>query len=102
MRKLLLAAVAALILTSGGAAFAQSQQGGYLGQNPGSHQTARLPAAPSADANEALMSSPTAWCKNSPEPSRCLSRSATEHQICLQNPDHYASCRFAMDQMYTH
>jgi hypothetical protein len=98
MRNLLLAAVAAVILSSG-TAFAQSQQGGYLGQNPGSHQTARLPA-PSANANEALMSSPTAWCKNSPEPSRCTARSAAEHQICLQNPDNYASCRFAMDQMH--
>lgn len=39
MRRSLIALSTTVLLASAGAAFAQSQQGGYLGVNPGSNQT---------------------------------------------------------------
>jgi hypothetical protein len=123
MRKLFLAALAAAALTTGGAAFAQSQQGGYLGQNPAGQQTASA-AAPARIggsgqggylgqnpggalkpagrvAETDMRGSPTAWCAVSPEPYRCRSRAAVEHEMCVtKDPQYYASCRFALDQMH--
>jgi hypothetical protein len=121
MRKLFLAALAAATLTFGGAAFAQSQQGGYLGQNPGGHQTASA-AAPThieshqggylgrnagADLKPAhvnddeMKTSPTAWCRAaSVEPGRCSGRAQADHDYCMsKGTDHegYKSCRRAMD-----
>jgi hypothetical protein len=123
MRKLILATLAAVALTYGGAAFAQSQQGGYLGQNPGGQQSASAaaparigasgqggylgqnpggglkPASRPAEAD--MRNSPTAWCTKSPEPYRCRSRAAVEHEMCVtKDPQYYASCRFALDQMH--
>jgi hypothetical protein len=46
MRKYLIALSSTLLLASAGAAFAQSQQGGYLGLNPGAHLTAAGPVVP--------------------------------------------------------
>lgn len=124
MRKLFLGVAMATVLAFGGSAFAQSQQGGYLGQNPSGHQTAtlaapthpgsgqggylgidpgaRLAPAPKPAGNMAgnMMSDPMAWCSSSPEPSRCRARAAIEHPMCLEHPEHYAACRFAMDQMH--
>jgi hypothetical protein len=124
MRMMFLAAIAAATLASAGGAFAQSQQGGYLGQNVGNHQIATtapsglpgsrqggylglnngaqlkpLPAA-EEEAAEARMS-PRAWCKSSTEPSRCWATAEREHASCMAtSPDHYAACRFALDKMH--
>jgi hypothetical protein len=84
-----------------------SGQGGYLGINPGaapppvSSQMGALQAPPvTATAND-WKSSPTAWCVNSPDPSRCRARSEIENQICASKQgDSYAHCRFAVDQMH--
>ena len=94
MRKILLTTAAVMLLASGGA-WAQSQQGGYLGLNPGKElQTAKIPA-------ETMTDSPAAWCRFSPEPSRCRARAAVEHEMCRgKEGASYASCRFAMDQMH--
>ena len=95
MRKFILVAAAAATLVCG-TAFAQSQQGGYLGQNAGANlQSARV-------VEEPMSSSPMAWCKFSPEPSRCRARSAAEHDMCQGKSSEasYAACRFAMDQMH--
>ena len=122
MRKMLLAATAALALGIGygGAALAQSHQGGYLGENPGTQLAAGIAAPtrgsgqggylgvnPGANLRPAtapagdMRSSPTAWCVSSPEPSRCRARAAAEFQICItKDPSVYASCRFALDQMH--
>jgi len=61
MYKLFLGVVTAVILAYGGNAFAQSGQGGYLGLNPGGHQTAATPEQTRA-AEDALKSSPDTWC----------------------------------------
>jgi len=94
MRKLFLTMAAVTILACGGAS-AQSQQGGYLGQGNGNTlQSARLP-------DEPMQTSPTAWCKHSPEPSRCRARAVVEHEICAGKEGRsYEACRFAMDQMH--
>ena len=94
MRKLILVAAAAATLACGGA-FAQSKQGGYLGQNPGSgQQSARV-------VEEPMTESPMSWCRFSPEPSRCRARSAIEHTMCQGKSEHdYTACRFALDQMH--
>jgi len=124
MRKMLLAATAALAIGLGcsAEALAQSHQGGYLGDNPGtSGQLAAGIAAPSRGSGQGgylginpganlkpatsaetdMRSSPEAWCRNSPEPSRCRARAAMEAQMCAgKAPSAYASCRFALDQMH--
>jgi hypothetical protein len=121
MRKTILAALAAAVLAYGGSAFAQSHQGGYLGQNPGAHQTASTAApappdvgshqggylglnhgaklAPAPTAADDMRSSPGAWCRvASVEPGRCAGRAQFDHAYCMQkDADHYASCRRAMD-----
>jgi hypothetical protein len=119
IRKILFALVAVAGLAVSGGAFAQSGQGGYLGANPGGHQTtsqapaqlgsmqggylgqnpgAGLAAPKAADAAE-MMASPTAWCRSaSIEPGRCSSRATPDHEYCMQQgADHYAACRRAMD-----
>ncbi len=117
MRKLFLGVATAY----GGNAFAQSQQGGDLGLNPGGHQTATAPApthpgsgqggylglhagahlAPAPAIDGDVKSAPTAWCRKSPEPSRCRGRAEMDHAQCMaENPDHYESCRFAFDRMW--
>jgi hypothetical protein len=45
-------------------------------------------------------SSATTWCMRAPERSRCMGRASVEHSICIENPETYDSCRFAMDQMH--
>jgi hypothetical protein len=121
MRKIFLAAVVAMTLAGGGTAFAQSQQGGYLGQNPGGQQIATttpsgVPGshqggylglnaggqqAPARTADADIRGTPENWCTSSPEPSRCRARAAAEHGLCMtKEPQHYASCRFALDQMH--
>ncbi len=126
MPKHLIALAGVVLLASASAALAQSHQGGYLGINPGSQQQAVAPSAPpapvvtshqggylginpgahltpAAPARGDMMASPTAWCdQGSPHPSYCYGRAANEHKICLDaGPEHYASCRFALDQMYS-
>jgi len=122
MRKILLALVAVTALGWAGGAFAQSNQGGYLGQNPtpqtataaprpadiGSRQGGYLGLNPGANLAPArapdgdMRASPAAWCVNSPEPSRCRARAAVEHEICAARTasDSYAHCRRAVDQMH--
>jgi len=97
MRKNLIALAGAVLLASASAALAQSHQGGYLGLDPGAHLT---PAAPP---HGDMMASPTAWCdQGSPHPSYCYGRAANEDKICrTAGREHYASCRFALDQMYS-
>jgi hypothetical protein len=126
MRKLILAAAAAATLMFAGGAFAQSQQGGYLGVNPGGHQTASTAApapadvgsgqggylgrnpgaklAPARTATDDMRSSPTAWCRAaSVEPGRCAGRAQADHTYCMQkDPEHYASCRRTLDYMGWH
>ena len=120
MRKLLLAATAALTIGLGctAEALAQSHQGGYLGEKPGTSQLAAGIAAPTGGsgqggylglnpganlkpASSAATNSSEAWCRYSPEPSRCRARAAMEHQMCVgKDASAYASCRFALDQMH--
>jgi hypothetical protein len=123
MRKILLAATAALTIGLGcsAEALAQSHQGGYLGESPGTSQLAAGIAAPTrgsgqggylglnpganlkpaSNAETDMRSSPEAWCRNSPEPSRCRARAAMEYQMCVGKAGSaYASCRFALDQMH--
>jgi hypothetical protein len=98
MRNLFLAALVAVTLMGAGGAFAQSQQGGYLGINNGA-QAKALPPAEEAAA-EAKME-PRAWCKSSTEPSRCWANAEREHASCMStSPDHYEACRFALDKMH--
>jgi hypothetical protein len=125
MRKTLIALTGAVLLASASAALAQSHQGGYLGLNPGSqqatapsvppppvvgsHQGGYLGINPGAHQEPAapphgdMMASPTAWCdQGSPHPSYCYGRAANEDKICQSaGREHYASCRFALDQMYS-
>ncbi|MBV8166995.1 MAG: hypothetical protein JO021_09400 [Alphaproteobacteria bacterium] len=117
MRKILLALVAVTALGWAGAAFAQSHQGGYLGQNPSPQTATAVPRPPDVGsrqggylglnpgANLAPARAPegsAAWCVNSPEPSRCRARAAVEHEICAARPssESYAHCRRAVDQMH--
>jgi len=119
MRTMILAAVAAATLALSGGAFAQSQQGGYLGLNPTGHQVASAPApadvgsrqggylgqnagsklAPARVSDGDMKTNPTAWCRSgSVEPGRCMGRAAADHQYCMEhNADNYAGCRRAMD-----
>jgi hypothetical protein len=116
---MILAAVAAATLAFSGGAFAQSQQGGYLGLNPAGHQVASTPApadvgsrqggylgqnagnklAPAGATGGDMRATPTAWCRAaSVEPGRCMGRAAADHDYCMQkDADHYAACRRAMD-----
>jgi hypothetical protein len=116
---MILAVVAAATLALGGTAFAQSQQGGYLGLNPAGHQVAGMPApadvgshqggylgqnaggnlAPGRAAGGDMTTTPAAWCHAaSIEPDRCASRATFDHGYCMQHdPDHYAACRRTMD-----
>jgi hypothetical protein len=127
---MVLAAVAATTLALGGGAVAQSQQGGYLGINPGGHQMssvapvekvgpsgipgsgqggylglnpgAHLKSLPPAEeaAAEARMA-PRAWCKSSIEASKCWANAQRDHDSCMaSSPDHYEACRFALDKMH--
>jgi len=98
---MLFAAIAAVSLASAGGAFAQSQQGGYLGENPGGHQIAAAPMH-SAD-DDFKTAAPDAWCRaNSFWQDRCASRAQGDHSYCLQHdPDHYANCRRMMDGLGT-
>lgn len=124
MRTLILAALAAAALAYGGTAFAQSHQGGPLGLNPGGNLAATsVPPPPDigsrqggalgrnvgADLKPArapegdMRESATAWCMSASEPYRCRSHDQAEHAYCVsKDPQHYASCRFALDQMWGH
>jgi len=121
MRNLLLVAVAAgtLILSTG--AHAQSGQGGYLGTSPGAHQlatTGTIPSlhgsgqggylgenpgaklAPAKIDDTDVSSSPVAWCRKAMDFDRCRATAASNHALCMAHPDHYQSCRAALDHMY--
>jgi len=102
MHKLFLGVATAAVLAYGASAFAQSGQGGYLGMNPGGHQTAATPEQTRA-AEDALKASPDAWCRtNSSVMDRCIGKAESEHTYCMQHdPDHYASCRNMMDSLGT-
>jgi len=121
MRKLFVTSLVLATLAFGGAAFAQSQQGGYLGENPGGHAATgsgippqvgsmqggylgKNPGATSqpqrpagtVDANSA----PTAFCDNgSIEPDRCRGRADVDHKMCADKGDQYAACRRTLDMM---
>jgi hypothetical protein len=102
MRNLFLGVATAAILVYGGSAFAQSGQGGYLGLNPGGHQTAATPTETHA-AEDATTPSPESWCQSgSAVYGRCAGKASAEHSYCMQHdPDHYASCRSIMDALGT-
>jgi hypothetical protein len=122
MRKLILAMAAVAALGWAGGAMAQSQQGGYLGQNPSGQQTATTSVARPADigsrqggylgqnpgANLApaklpagdMKSSAGAWCAKSTEPSRCRGSAEMNHKLCL-DASNYDACRTAYDRMYS-
>ncbi len=124
MRNMFLAAATVVALAASGSAFAQSQQGGYLGQNPGAHQTASAASAadlgsrqggylgknaggnlaPARAAEANMAGSPMAWCNAaSLEPGRCRSRAVYDHAYCMQqDASHYASCRQVMDYIGWH
>jgi hypothetical protein len=124
LRTALLAALGAATLAGSGSAFAQSQQGGYLGANPGAHQTASAAApartttgqggylgmnagadlSPARTAGMDMKASPGAWCRMaSLVPGRCESRAADDHAYCADHdPDHYATCRRLMDAIGWH
>ncbi len=115
MNAKLLAIATAAALVFSAPAFAQSQEGGYLG--------VKLPQAPELAATTPggylgkgagrdlkpmprsvvtdVKASPTAWCVDSIEPRRCAGGKAVfEHAYCLErNPEHYESCRRALDFM---
>jgi hypothetical protein len=117
------AMVAALSLATSTAAFAQSHQGGYLGLNPAGQQTAaaveqpresshqggylgvnpgarRTPAKPAAPTLADELADPLAWCTTSKDPGHCRPNAAGDHKICVADPQHYDSCRYAMSQMF--
>jgi hypothetical protein len=71
-----------------------SGQGGYLGSDVGKG----LEPAPRSGAD--MRSSPTAWCAQAPDPSRCRARAAEHDEIC-KDASNYMSCRAAIDQMYS-
>lgn len=125
MRKFLLAMAAVAVVGWAGGALAQSQlaqsqQGGYLGQNPGT-QTATTSVARPADigsrqggylgrnagANLApakaaegdMRASASAWCAKSSEPSRCRGSAEMNHKLCAE-ASNYDACRNAYDHMY--
>jgi hypothetical protein len=125
MRGLILALAAVVALAVGGGALAQSQQGGYLGKNPGTNQTASTsppsgisgshqggylglnpgatlkPLSPAQEEAAEASVSPRAWCKSSTEPSRCWAVAERDHASCMStSPDHYDACRFALDKMH--
>jgi len=105
-----------------------SGQGGYLGINPGAHQTSsagrvervgpsRTPGSGQGGylglgAGENLKplvmpteadypTSPMAWCTaESPDPGRCRAKAGFEHPYCMTRPEHYRSCRRALDSMH--
>jgi hypothetical protein len=121
MRKLLLLTVC-LAPLAGGAALAQSGQGGYLGLNAGAQAGTAAAVAPqlgslqggylgknagatlkpptAASAGDYL-TQPAAWCENSPVPGRCRNRAAADHAWCIANSsaERYATCRRTMDFM---
>ncbi len=119
MRKILLALVAVTALGWAGAAFAQSKQGGYLGQNPGPQTATAVPRpadigsrqggylglnpganlAPAKAPEGDMRSNPTAWCAKSSEPSRCRGSAEMNHRMCLE-ASNYDACRSAYDHMY--
>ena len=118
MRRTFLAAVGVAALALGGAALAQSHQGGPVDQTaslnpsriPGSHQGGPLglnhgasvkPLPPAEEAAAEARMSPHAWCTSSVEPSRCRANAEREHASCMStSPDHYEACRFALDKMH--
>jgi hypothetical protein len=74
---------------------ASQPPGGALGRNVGAD------LKPMAPMTMDMRAGPMNWCRESPEPSRCEERAAMEHQMCMGvEPAHYASCRFALDQMH--
>jgi hypothetical protein len=78
-----------------------SGQGGYLGQHPAPVPRPQTSAVPGRTLAPAPVEDMMAWCRNSPEPSRCRARAGAEHQICAgRTPESYAHCRAAMDQMH--
>ncbi|MBV8167669.1 MAG: hypothetical protein JO021_12805 [Alphaproteobacteria bacterium] len=96
--------LAALLAVSAVAAQAQSPKGG----DPGGTQVSVLPSAPpmlpSASLGMSLAAeraSPTAWCRESPDPSNCSRRAEAEAAICRDKSDAtYDACRRAIDQMH--
>jgi hypothetical protein len=123
MRKLLFATVAVMGLAASTTVFAQSQQGGYLGLNPGAQQTASTIEAPRAGSQEGgylglnagaklttlrpaapsladELADPVAWCATSTDPGHCRANAEADQQICVANPQHYDACRYAMSQMF--
>ena len=125
MRKFLFATVAVISLAASTGAFAQSQQGGYLGGDAGAHQAAATPATPretshqggylGLSAGSSLMAPRRAapsladeladalsWCtvSTATAPTYCRNNAAGDHSICVANPEHYDSCRYAMSQMF--
>jgi hypothetical protein len=69
----------------------QAGQGGYLGKDPGEPVTSVPPPA-------RMATIAAGWCVQSPDPGRCRSRAASDHQWCMaQNPDRYDNCRRMMD-----
>ena len=94
--RITLAATVALTLAFGGAALAQTGQGGYLGSNPGAD--AGPPKPPS---EEDMMIKPAAFCmRMALDPGRCMGRGAFEHDYCREKSAdrvQYTSCRRAMD-----
>lgn len=101
-------AVAALLVVAASAAQAQSGQGGYLGRDPGATQLSIAPTAPPMPAPASLgmslaaeRASPTAWCRQSPDPSHCSRRAEAEATICEHKSDAaYDTCRREIDQMH--
>jgi len=123
MRRLLITAGLLSSLLASPLALAQSQQGGYLGANPGGHAASATEPQQlgsmqggylGKDVGAGLKpmtrgavataeSAPGAWCEASVDPGRCRSRMMSDHAWCAQhNPQHYASCRQTMDYMGWH
>jgi hypothetical protein len=124
MRKRLVTVGLLVSLVGSPMALAQSQQGGYLGENPGAHITSATVEQPQLGSVQGgylgknigaelkpmvrsgvsgPTSSPAAWCEDSLDPGRCRSRAADDHAWCAEhNPGHYASCRQTMDYIGWH
>jgi hypothetical protein len=74
-----------------------SHQGGYLGNNPGAHLPSARSMSPTLSEE---LSDPIAWCSKSTDPDHCRANASVNHPICVKDPEHYDSCRYALSQMF--
>jgi hypothetical protein len=47
----------------------------------------------------AWLSNPQAWCEHAAYPAKCRALAFRTHPLCVSNPERYAACRAAQDEM---